>query len=160
MRTYSELPNGKLKALLARYGLEVIEVEINDSIPGSYWGEPEAGIIQNRLYVRGDTPLHSALHESCHYVCMDDERRSKLHTDTGGDYNEENAVCYLQIILSRLIPGADKFAPCDDMDEWGYTFRLGSAKRWFEEDAEDALAWLINFGLLNNDHSPTWNIRH
>ncbi len=32
---------------------------------------------------------------------------------------------------------------CRDMDEWGYTFRLGSAARWFEQDAEDAHDWLI-----------------
>ena len=29
-----------------------------------------------------------------------------------------------------------------DMDAWGYTFRLGSARAWFERDAEDAAAFL------------------
>jgi hypothetical protein len=28
------------------------------------------------------------------------------------------------------------------LDAWGYTFRLGSARAWFERDAEDALAAL------------------
>jgi hypothetical protein len=37
---------------------------------------------------------------------------------------------------------------CDDMDAWGYTFRLGSARRWFEEDAADAREWLSARGLL------------
>jgi hypothetical protein len=38
---------------------------------------------------------------------------------------------------------------CRDMDEWGYSFRLGSAGAWFAEDAEDACAWLIRHGLLD-----------
>ena len=36
-----------------------------------------------------------------------------------------------------------------DMDAWGYSFRLGSARRWFEEDAADASAWLTQRGLLD-----------
>ena len=38
-----------------------------------------------------------------------------------------------------------------DMDDWGYSFRLGSTKRWYEEDAEDASAWLKRYGLLQSD---------
>jgi hypothetical protein len=34
-----------------------------------------------------------------------------------------------------------------DMDAWGYTFRLGSTRAWFEGDAEDALAFLAARGL-------------
>ena len=37
----------------------------------------------------------------------------------------------------------------EDMDDWGYTFRLGSAKKWFEDDAEDARSWLVERNLLN-----------
>ena len=33
------------------------------SFPGSYWGDSEAGLRGNALYVRADTPLHSLLHE-------------------------------------------------------------------------------------------------
>jgi len=36
-----------------------------------------------------------------------------------------------------------------DMDAWGYSFRLGSAARWFEEDAADAVQWLQTRGLLD-----------
>ena len=46
-----------------------------------------------------------------------------------------------------------------DMDEWGYTFRLGSAKKWFEEDAEDALEWLIQFNLLDSSNQPNYQLR-
>jgi len=150
----------ELTKLLANYEIEIIWIDDKQPIPGSYWGEPEAGIISNRLYIRNDTPLHSALHESCHYICMDSERRAALDTDTGGDYDEENAVCFLQIILSRQITAIGEFSLCDDMDEWGYTFRLGSAQKWFEEDASDALGWLHQHNILNNDLTPTWEIRH
>jgi hypothetical protein len=47
-----------------------------------------------------------------------------------------------------------------DMDVWGYTFRLGSARAWFENESQDARQWLINTGLLNDDDSITWQIRH
>jgi hypothetical protein len=29
-----------------------------------------------------------------------------------------------------------------DMDAWGYSFRLGSTRAWFEADAEDAREFL------------------
>jgi hypothetical protein len=35
-----------------------------------------------------------------------------------------------------------------DMDAWGYTYRLGSTKAWFEQDADDARQWLVERGLL------------
>ncbi|MET0497073.1 MAG: hypothetical protein ABW106_02250 [Steroidobacteraceae bacterium] len=138
-----------LATLLARYGLELVEVPDGTDIPGSYWGESEAGLIGARLYLRNDTPLHSALHEACHFICMDDARRATLERDAGGDYDEENAVCYLQILLADELPGVGRQQMCRDMDAWGYTFRLGSAWAWFEQDAEDAREWLERRGLLN-----------
>lgn len=137
-----------LRRLLAPYGLELIEVAAGQPIPGSFWGEPEAGLIRSGLYVRADTPVHSALHEACHWICMDDERRQVLDRDAGGDIPEENAVCYLQILLADAIPGMGRARMCADMDAWGYTFRLGSAAAWFEHDAEDARAWLEERGLM------------
>jgi hypothetical protein len=38
-----------------------------------------------------------------------------------------------------------------DMDAWGYSFRLGSTRAWFEGDAEDAREWLEQRGLLRHD---------
>jgi len=116
-------------------------------IPGSYWGDEEAGLIGNRLYARPDTPLHSILHESCHFICMDEERRATLDTDAGGDYDEENAVCYLQIVLADRIRGYGSAACMADMDRWGYSFRLGSARAWFERDADDAVEGLRARGI-------------
>ena len=121
-------------ALLAGFGLTLVEVPAAEPIPGSFWGDDEAGLIDNRLYARCDTPLHSILHESCHYICMDDRRRAALHTDAGGDYEEENAVCYLQILLAEKINGYSAEGCMLDMDRWGYSFRLGSARAWFERD--------------------------
>jgi hypothetical protein len=45
------------------------------------------------------------------------------------------------------------------MDAWGYSFRLGSARRWFEEDADDARAWLERHGLADDAGAPTWRLR-
>jgi len=48
---------------------------------------------------------------------------------------------------------------CRDMDESRYTFRLGSASRWFEKDAEDALEWLTRHGILDSMRHPTFACR-
>jgi hypothetical protein len=47
----------------------------------------------------------------------------------------------------------------DDMDRWGYSFRLGSTQRWFEEDAEDAREWLEQQGLITTSDEPSWRVR-
>jgi hypothetical protein len=148
----------RLEALLARYAIELIAIPDDAPIPGSYWGAPEAGIVGSRLYVRHDTPLHSALHEACHIICMDAARRATLHTDAGGNFAEEDAVCYLQIVLARAL-GIGAPAICTDMDSWGYTFRLGSAHAWFERDAGDARAWLVGHGLLAAGGGPIFRLR-
>jgi hypothetical protein len=88
---------------------------------------------------------------------MPKERRANLHTDAGGDYDEENAVCYLQILLANNIKGYSGENCMRDMDVWGYTFRLGSAKQWFEQDADDAYLWLIKQGLLDSKSNPVLN---
>jgi len=110
--------------------------------------------------LRHDTPVHSALHEAGHYICMDPLRRSKLDTDAEGDYDEENGVCFLQILLAEHLPDVGKERMMIDMDRWGYTFRLGSTKAWFETDAEDAEEWLINHGIIDANQQPTWRDRH
>lgn len=143
-----EYPLDELRRLLFPYGLCVEHVGDDQPIIGSHFGEPEAGLVGDRLIVRADTPLHSALHEACHYICMDAGRRTTLHTDAGGDYDEENGVCYLQILLAERLPGYGAQRILRDMDEWGYSFRLGSARAWFEEDAEDAREWLVTHGVL------------
>ncbi|MEL6208976.1 MAG: hypothetical protein AAFR44_02100, partial [Pseudomonadota bacterium] len=101
------------------------------------------------VHARGDTPVHSVLHEAAHVVCMSSDRRRQLHTDAGGSDLEECAVCYLQILLALPLYGQNVSAVCADMDAWGYTFRLGSAQAWFEHDATDARQWLCAHGLLN-----------
>jgi len=148
-----------LQSLLVPYHLQFNQVKDNEPIPGSWFGEPEAGIIKNQLYIRQDTPVHSALHESCHYICMDGKRRSELDTDAAGGYDEENGVCYLQILLADYLPGMGRQAMMKDMDDWGYTFRLGSAQRWFEEDAEDAQQWLLKHRLIDKKNTPSWKLR-
>lgn len=157
--TCGELGRELLMGLLARYSLTVVWMPLATAIPGSYWGDSEAGLIGHRLFARDDTPVHSALHEASHYICMDGERRAHLHTDAGGEYIEENGVCYLQILLADALPGVGRARICADMDAWGYTFRLGSARAWFEQDAEDAQLWLRQHGLLDAQGRPIWQLR-
>ena len=145
--------------LLSRYGLVLELSEPDKAIRGSFWGDEEAGLVGNALVVRDDTPLHSILHEACHFICMDGSRRDSLDTNAGGDYDEENAVCYLQILLADQIDDFDREKMFHDMDTWGYTFRLGSARSWFEQDAEDAREWLISAGLITDDQTPTYELR-
>ncbi len=136
-------------ALLERYGLKLGLVAPEEEIPGSYWGQSEAGLKGDRLYARLDTPVHSVLHEASHYVCMTPERRAGLDRDAGGDDAEESAVCYLQVLLSGELGGVGVDRALADMDAWGYSFRLGSTRAWFEADAEDAHAWLEAHGVTD-----------
>lgn len=154
-----DIPAKNMTRLLEGYGLQLELVPDGEAIPGSYFHDEEAGIIGLKVLVRQDTPLHSILHEACHTICMDGERRAVLHTDAGGEYEEENAVCYLQILLADLIPALGRERMLQDMDTWGYTFRLGSAGRWFHEDAEEAHQWLIQYGLLGAGDVPVFRLR-
>ncbi|MTI62670.1 hypothetical protein [Methylophaga sp.] len=149
----------RLHDLLDRYGIEIVEVGRDDNIPGSFFGEREAGLMGNQLYLRDDTPVHSALHEAGHYICMDPTRRAALDTDAEGDYDEENGVCFLQILLAGFVDKIGRARMLRDMDRWGYTFRLGSAKAWFEHDADDARDWLIHHGIIHLSLEPTWQLR-
>ncbi|NGY05864.1 hypothetical protein [Solimonas terrae] len=131
-----------LRALLEPLGLQISAVADGTDIPGSYWGDSEAGLIGATLYLRADTPVHSALHEACHWLCADSARRQKLHTNAGGEDVEEHAVCYLQCRLADRLAGYSQARCFADMDAWGYNFRLGSTAAWFAQDADDAIAWL------------------
>lgn len=148
-----------VNVLLARFGLYLEQLPLDVEIPGSYWKEEEAGIIGLSVLARPDTPIHSILHESCHTICMNNQRRQSLHTDAGGETDEEDAVCYLQILLADLLPDMGRNRMLQDMDAWGYTFRLGSAANWFQQDAEDAREWLIRYGLLTTDGQIVFALR-
>ena len=145
--TLGALAHTDLERLLAAHGLRLHWIADGQPIPGSYWGEPEAGIIGTTIYARADTPIHSLLHEACHVLCAPPEKRASIHTDASDCQLEEDATCYLQILLGDAIPGVGRERIMQDMDAWGYTFRLGSTRAWFERDAEDARAWLRDRGL-------------
>jgi hypothetical protein len=149
----------ELQQLLQPYGLNIETVAIKNTIPGSFFGDREAGLIANTLYLRHDTPIHSALHEACHYICMCPKRRAKIDTNAEGDYDEENAVCYLQILLADHLSNFGQQRIMIDMDRWGYTFRLGSAKAWFQQDAEDAKYWLQSYNIIDIDEVVTFKLR-
>lgn len=149
-----------LSALLDPFGLHLVMVPSDAPIPGSFWGEDEAGLQGRQVLVRQDTPVHSLLHEACHAICMDPQRRQALDTDAGGDEPEENATCYLQSLLADWLPGYSRARLHHDMDAWGYSFRLGSAARWFREDADDARRWLRHHGLVDGHDRPTGRVRN
>ena len=142
-----------LDALLNPTGLHIERVADGQTIPGSHWGDEEAGLIQHTLYARSDTPVHSVLHEACHWILMSPERRAALHTDAKGSAVEEMAVCYLQILLADLLTCMGRDRMFLDMDRWGYSFRVGSTREWFATDAEDALLYLTE--KLPHSHGIT-----
>ena len=146
---------GALAGVLRPYGLALEYVAPTATIPGSYWGDSEAGLIGHRLLVRDDTPVHSALHEACHFICADVSRRTSIDTDAGGDDLEECAVCYLSIVLAETLPAFGRTRMLADMDAWGYSFRLGTARDWFAADAVDARDWLIAQGVIDHALQPT-----
>ena len=157
--TVSDVGTDVLMSLLNRYGLELVIEPADSAITGSFWGESEAGVVGRKVFVRDDTPVHSFLHESCHVVCMDAGRRAGLDRDAGGDDLEEAAVCYLQVLLADFIDGVGRDRLMQDMDTWGYSFRLGNTRAWFERDAEDAQDFLIKHRLIDQGNLPTFALR-
>lgn len=135
--------------LLRLYGLSLVHIAEGEPIPGSYWGEAEAGIVGATVHVRSDTPVHSLLHEACHLIVLPAERRASVHTDATDSIAEEDAVCVLQGLLGDFLPGVGRARVLADMDAWGYTFRLGSARAYVDHDAEDAWTWLQARGLVD-----------
>lgn len=156
----AELGAAAIADLAGRYRLAAVPVATGRAIPGSYWGAPEAGLLNSRLFWRPDTPGHSVLHELAHFVCMDDARRAQLDTNAGGDDDEECAVCYLEILLAAKLHGFSSDRCIADMDAWGYSFREGSARRWFEGDGSEARSWLLGRRLIAADGTPTWRLRN
>jgi len=155
----AHLPPAARCAITDRYNLTVQVVNDGADIPGSFWGDSEAGIIGRTVYVRADTPVHSFLHELSHIVCMTEKRRAGLDRDAGGDDAEECAVCYLQILLADEMPLVGSVRLMQDMDSWGYSFRLGSTAAWFSRDAADARNWLLSRQLITPGNQPSWQLR-
>jgi hypothetical protein len=90
---------------------------------------------------------------------MDEQRREQLRRDAGGDDLEEAAVCYLQILLAEQLDEVGATRLMQDMDTWGYSFRLGSTARWFYDDARDAREWLVRSALLDSHGAPAYRLR-
>jgi hypothetical protein len=154
-----DIDENDVRELLRAYGARLVLVPPGRDIPGSYWGESEAGLIESDVFARADTPVHSLLHELCHYVCMDATRRARLATDAAGDDEEECGVCYLQVLLADSLRGFGRERCFDDMDEWGYSFREGSASAWFHGDGESSRRWLLANGLIDEAGHPSYVLR-
>lgn len=148
-----------VRQLLGRFGLTLEIVPAGANIPGSFWGDDEAGLIGTALYARHDTPLHSIFHEACHWITCSPQRRASMHTDAADNQEEENATCYLQILLARELPTFGIARALLDMDAWGYSFRLGSARAWFEQDAAAERQWLVDYGLIDAEAKVRFCVR-
>jgi hypothetical protein len=148
-----------VEKLVASYGAALADIALDAPIPGSYWGGSEAGLLGATIFVRADTPVHSLLHELCHYICMDDARRAALATDAGGSDDEECAVCYLQLLLAEQLGGFGRERCLRDMDAWSYSFREGSARAWLDGDAAHARAWLRTHKLIDEEDRPIVRLR-
>lgn len=142
MKTLLDASLPALTALLGQYDLVLSISPAGTAIPGSYWGDPEAGVVASTVYASHATPIHSVLHEASHAICVGPERRVSLHTDAGGDDCEEEAVCYLQTELAKRLSGYCVEELFEDMDAWGYSFRQGAAFLWWLEDGAAAKQWL------------------
>ena len=149
MLTLADIGFDAPAALLARYGLQLARVADGEAIPGSYWGDCEAGLIGTSVHARADTPVQSLLHEAAHLIVLPQERRAAVHTDATDSVEEEDAVCVLQALLGDALPGVGRDRILADMDAWGYTFRLGTAKAYVEQDADTAWQWLATRGLVD-----------
>ncbi len=147
----SDIDQALIDRLLRAHGLTFRVVDTGVAIPGSYWGDCEAGLIGTTVYARADTPVHSLLHEASHLLVMPAMRRARVHTDATDSIEEEDAACYLQIVLADALAGVGAAKLMQDMDRWGYSFRLGSTRAWFEHDAEDARAFLVERRLIDAD---------
>jgi hypothetical protein len=151
MLTLGDIDETAVATLLGSHGIALARVPDGAPIPGSYWGEPEAGIIATTVHARGDTPVHSLLHEAAHLIVLPPERRSLVHTDATDSVEEEDAVLVLQVLLAAALPGVGAARVLADMDAWGYTFRLGSAAAYVRDDADAAWDWLQARGLVDAD---------
>lgn len=159
MLRVADIEQHSIEALLGQYRLRLVVEKDRAEITGSFWGDSEAGIVGTTVFVRRDTPIHSLLHETGHLICMTAERRAGLDRDAGGDNLEEAAVCYLQVILADELDGVGRQRLMLDMDSWGYSFRVGNTRDWFDTDADDAQEFLKNHGLLNAAGLPTFKLR-
>ena len=68
-------------------------------------------------------------------------------------------IWFVQLVHYPLMDGVGRERLMRDMDAWGYSFRLGSTRCWFERDADDARSWLIDEGLLTADGEATFRLR-
>ena len=62
--------------------------------------------------------------------------------------------------MSDHIDGFNRKLHMKNMDEWGYSFRLGSAANWFYNDAEDAKNWLQQQMAIDQKGQITWLLRN
>jgi len=71
----------------------------------------------------------------------------------------EAGIVGQQVLLADHLPCVGRQRLMQDMDAWGYSFRPGSTRRWFNDDAEDAQAWLRRENLVTAAGEPLFRLR-
>ena len=59
----ADLREAEIRDLLSAYGARLVMMPCGRDIPGSYWGDSEAGLIESDVFVRTDTPAHRKILE-------------------------------------------------------------------------------------------------
>lgn len=115
---------------------------------GSFWGDEEVGIIGIIVYVCGDMLVYLLLYEVCYLIVLLLECCVVVYIDVIDLIEEEDVICYLQIVLVDVFLGVG----CDwlmvDMDVWGYLFWFGLICVWFEQDVENVCQFLFDWQFL------------
>jgi hypothetical protein len=63
------------------------------------------------------------------------------------------------VLLAAQLPGVGSQRLMSDMDAWGYSFRLGNTRAWFDSDSHDARAWLVDHGVIDTRNQLTGLLR-
>ncbi|MDB2544126.1 hypothetical protein N9X63_03545 [Woeseiaceae bacterium] len=57
-----DFENKELNNLINKYHFKLKILADHETIPASFWGDPEAGLIGKTIFVKKITPLHSFFH--------------------------------------------------------------------------------------------------
>ena len=68
-------------------------------------------------------------------------------------------MIWILILLAESLVGLNHITLMQDMDDWGYSFRLGSTNEWFRNDASDSRKWLQKENILDERGNITWVLR-
>ncbi len=142
------------------YGARLERVPAGAAIPGSYWGDTEAGLdrqhrVRARRHARAFVPARAlSLHlHGRRAPCRARDRRRR-HATTRSAASATCRCCS----PSGSTASAQR-AACATWTRGATRFREGSARAWFDGDGAHARAWLLDHGLVDSAGQPTLRLR-